>query len=179
MSETLTPRGKALRRATNTRGITEQPSGSNSDHRKDGIRRWQTVCAGGGSWLVGQPWCGVRCHDVLLHAGVHGLSSRLASVALIEDDARAKRGPFRGWTTDPHQWGKKLYRGDLVVLFGRGVHVGLVREVNVRRGYVITEEGNTTSPTGSGDQSNGGGCFRRVRPLSAVHGFALVDYPDQ
>jgi hypothetical protein len=40
-------------------------------------------------------------------------------VALIEDDARARRGPFRGWTTST----KGVLRGDLVVLFGRGVHV--------------------------------------------------------
>jgi hypothetical protein len=168
----LTPRGRALRRASSTRGITERPAGSNRDDRKDGITAWQRETAAGGSWLIGQPWCGVRCFDVLKHAGVQGLSSRLASVALIEDDARAHRGPFRGWTLDPG----KVLRGDLVVLFGRGVHVGLVREIDVKRGYVVTDEGNTSAGAG-GSQDNGGGTYRRVRPLSAVHGFALVNYP--
>jgi hypothetical protein len=52
-----------------------------------------------------------------------------------------------------------------------------VRDVDVKRDVVVTEEGNTSSGPG-GSQDNGGGCFRRVRPLSAVHGFALVNYPD-
>jgi hypothetical protein len=172
MAKPLTPRGRALRRCTKTRGITEQPSGSNSDHRHDGIRAWQIACAGGGNWLVGLAWCGVRCFDVLQHAGVKGITSRLASVALIEDDARAHRGPFRGWTTDH----RAPLRGDLVVLFGRGVHVGVVRRVIRPLGILWTEEGNTTAPLGSGDQANGGGCYRRVRALRSVHGYALVKY---
>lgn len=172
----MTPRGTALHRAYKTRGITESPPGSNCDNRKDGIRAWQKACAGGGSWLYNQPWCGVRCYDLLKHAGVKGLGSWMASVSLIESKARAKSGCFRGWTTDP----RKVLRGDLVVLFGQGVHVGLVREVVCdKRGnplYLITEEGNTSSGNG-GSQANGGGCFRRVRSLGDVHGFALVDYP--
>jgi hypothetical protein len=171
----LTARGRALHRAKLTRGISEQPAGSNSDRRRDGIRAWQTLCAGGGTWLIGLPWCGVRCHNLLRTAGVRGLSARLASVAAIEDDARAHRGPFRGWTTDY----RKVMRGDLGVLFGRGVHVALIRAVFPRLGIAITEEGNTTPPNGSGDQANGGCTARRVRPLSAFHGFALVDYPNR
>ncbi len=170
MSKVLTPRGKALHRASTTRGYTENPAGSNSDKRADGISKWQRNCANGGSFLDHAPWCGVRCFDVLSHAGVKGLSSRLASVALIEDDARAHRGPFRGWTSGT----KGVLRGDLVVLFGRGVHVGLVREIH--HGYIVTDEGNTSSGPG-GSQSNGGGTFRRVRSLNEVHGFALVNYP--
>jgi hypothetical protein len=169
----LTPRGKALRWASSHRGCTEQPAGSNTDKRKDGIRKAQIDCAGGGTWLVGQPWCGTWCFNALQAAGVKGITSRLASVALIEDDAKAKRGPFRGWTTDP----RKALRGDLVVLFGRGVHVGLLRDIDVKRGVVILDEGNTSSGS-SGSQDNGGGSYRRVRPLSAVRGVALVDYPD-
>jgi hypothetical protein len=65
MAKTLTPRGKALRRCTKTRGITEQPAGSNRDSRRDGITAWQRACANGAMWLIGQPWCGVRCFDVL------------------------------------------------------------------------------------------------------------------
>jgi hypothetical protein len=167
---TMTPRGQALHRAYRTRGISEQPPRSNTDRRKDGIRAWQIACAAGASWLIGKPWCGVRCYDLLKHAGVAGISSRLASVELIEEDAKARRAPFRGWTTDP----ASVLRGDLVVLFGRGIHVELVREV--RADCLITEGGNTSSGV-NGSQDNGGICARRVRYFHDVHGFALVDYP--
>jgi hypothetical protein len=62
-----------------------------------------------------------------------------------------------------------------VVLFGRGVHVEMVESVHP--GYVKTIGGNTGPPSGSGSQSNGGGVFRRSRPLSQCRGFALVRYP--
>jgi hypothetical protein len=106
---TLTPRGKALRHLKKHRGITEFPAGSNSDNRPHandkrwGITKAQTLCAGGGKWLHGTPWCGTWCFWALHAAKVEGLSSRLASVALIEDDARAHRRPFFDWKT-PGQW---------------------------------------------------------------------------
>ena len=171
----VTARGKALRWLSRHRGITEQPPGSNRDDRQDGITKAQRDCANGGSWLIGQPWCGVWVFNALQAAGVRGISYRQASVDLIEQDARAKRAPYgRGWTDDPRS--KKVMRGDSVVLFGRGVHVETVRRVHRRLGYVITDGGNTSSGS-AGSQSNGGGSFRRVRPLSAVQGYALVDYP--
>lgn len=154
------------------RGITESPAGSNSDHRTDGIRAAQLTLAGGGRWLIGQPWCGVWAAAALRAAGVQGITARLAAVAYIEDDARAHRAPFRGWTTDP----RKVLRGDLVVLFGRGIHVETVRSIDLARGIIITDGGNTSSGPG-GSQSNGGGAFKRTRSLADVHGFALVNYP--
>jgi hypothetical protein len=171
MRRRLTSRGRALRWLTRHRGCTEQPAGSNTDQRADGIRAAQLRL---GAFLFRQPWCGTWAASALLAADVKGVTSRLASVALIEDDARARRRPFRGWTTD---W-RKVLRGDLVVLFGRGVHVEVVRRVYPRLGLVRTEGGNTTAGTG-GNQANGGGSYPRWRPLSAVHGFALVDYPDR
>ncbi|HUR85639.1 MAG TPA: hypothetical protein VMY78_09860 [Solirubrobacteraceae bacterium] len=167
----LTPRGKALRWCTKHRGITEQPAGSNTDDRKDGIRAAQLRI---GSWVVRAPWCGTWCFSALQAAGVRNLTGRMASVAMIEDDARAHRHCYRGWTRDH----RHVLRGDLVVLFGRGVHVELVRKVFPLRGYVLTDGGNT-SPGSGGSQANGGGSFMRKRPLSAVHGFALIDYPNQ
>ena len=164
----LTPRGKALRWMTLRRGCTERPPNSNTDNRRDGIRAAQRRL---GEWLVGQPWCGTWCANALLAASVRGVTSRLASVALIEDDARAHRAPFRGWTTDP----SKVLRGDLVVLFSRGCHVGLVRSIDRKRGLVIVEEGNTSAGS-AGSQSNGGGSYRRVRSLRDVYGWALVNY---
>lgn len=178
----LTPRGKALRWLSTHRGLTEQPAGSNTDRRSDGIRKAQIDCANGGSWLVGQPWCGVWCFNALQAAGVRGINSRMAAVAFIEDDARAKRRPYRGWVSGPNvlkAWKDgRLLRGDLIVLFGRGVHVATLREIQFRNGQwvAICDEGNTSSGV-AGSQSDGGGSYRRFRPLSAVHGAALVDYP--
>ena len=177
MAKPLTPRGKALRWLSTHRGLTEDPPGSNSDRRKDGIRKAQTDCAGGGTWLIGQPWCGVWCFNALQAAGVQGISSRQASVLLIEQDARGHRKPFRGWvTTKTKDWHKKVLRGDLVILFGPGVHVETLRAVYPRLGLIRTDGGNTSSGN-TGSQANGGGSFARWRPISAVHGFALVDYP--
>lgn len=167
----LTPRGRALRWLTKHRGITEQPAGSNRDTRADGITAAQKRL---GAWLVGLAWCGVWACNAAMAGGVRPEKPyRWAGVANIEDDAKAKRNGFRGWTRDH----RDVLRGDLVVLFGRGEHVETVREIRALRGVVITDGGNTSAGD-TGSQSNGGGAFRRERPLSAVHGFALVDYPD-
>ena len=175
----LTARGKALRRLSTHRRIVEEPFGSNTDRRPHehdrrwGIRKAQEAL---GAWLVGTPWCGTWCAFALRAADVKGVNYRMASVSLIEDDARAKRAPFWDWQT-PARWDKVL-RGDLVVLFGRGVHVETVRSFKKVDGrvYVVTDGGNTSSGV-VGSQSNGGGSYRRVRPLTDVHGFARVDYP--
>lgn len=176
MPAQLTPRGRALRWLTRHRGLTEQPAGSNTDQRTDGIRAAQQRLGG---WLVGLPWCGVWCANAALAGGVKIAQPwRWASVANIEDDAKAKRNGFRGWTRNP----ASVLRGDLVVLFGRGVHVETVREVHRprpwRRYWLIDTDGGNTSPGQNGSQSNGGGSFRRRRTMRDVHGFALVDYPN-
>jgi hypothetical protein len=174
----LTPRGRALRWLTTHRRITEQPAGSNRDFRKDGITAAQKRLGG---WLVGKAWCGTWHANALLAAGVHGVSWRQASVAMIEDDAKARVAPYgRGWVTPASKdWHKRVLRGDAAVLFGRGVHVETVRSVSWqyrRLGLLVLEGGNTASGN-KGSQSNGGGSYRRVRPISAVRGFALVDFP--
>jgi hypothetical protein len=183
MAKPLTPRGKALHFLSTHRGIKEIPPGSNTDDRpnahdhRNGIRKAQIAAAGGGDWLIGKPWCGVWAGQALRRAHVQNLSWRLASVLLIEQDARARRGPFRGYAS-PDNWHVVL-RGDLAIMFGRGVHVETVRglvKIKGRR-YVITDGGNT-SPGVAGSQSDGGGTFRRVRPLTDVFGFPLVDFPN-
>jgi len=153
------------------RGLTEDPPGSNTDSRSDGIHAAQRRCANGGTWLDRQPWCGVWAWNAA-HAGGVKCNSRWASVALIEDDARAGVNGFKHWTTDP----KRVMRADLVVLFGRGVHVETVRRIFPRLGWMYTDGGNTSSGN-SGSQSNGGGSFRRMRRISDAHGFAVVNYP--
>jgi hypothetical protein len=173
MAKTLTPRGRALRWMTNHRGITEQPPGSNSDRRKDGITAAQKRIG----TPVGGAWCGTWCANAALAGGVKIAAPwRWAAVAFIEDDARAKRNGFRGWIVNPRS--KAILRGDLVVLFGHGVHVEMVRRVFPRLGLVLTDGGNT-SPGKSGSQANGGGSYRRWRRFKDCHGFALVDYPNR
>ena len=175
MARTYTPRGRALHWLSKHRGTTEQPPGSNTDNRKWGIRHAQLVVGGGADYLVGQPWCGVwACRAALVGRVRIKNPERWASVAFIEDDAKAKRNGFRGWTTNP----KSVLRADLVVLFGRGVHVETVRRIFPRLGYMVTDGGNTSSGN-AGSQDNGGGAFRRVRRISDAHGFALVNYPNK
>jgi hypothetical protein len=152
-------------------GITENPANSNCDNREDGIRNAQDTCANG-TWLRNQPWCGVWAFMGLFQSDKvkPGSDSWMASVASIEDWARQGKAPFKAWTTD----GTKAKKGDLVVLFGRGVHVATVRSVDAS--YVYTWEGNTSPDSSSGSsQSNGGGSYKRSRSRSSeTYGYALV-----
>jgi hypothetical protein len=175
----LTPRGRALRWLTNHRGITEQPAGSNRDNRKDGITAAQRRL---GAWLIGTPWCGTWACNGALEGGVKiAKPYRWASVALIEEDARNHTNGFLKWVANqPGEERGKVMRGDLAVMFGRGVHVATFREFikdsSGRAIAIVTDEGNTSSGSG-GSQSNGGGAFRRVRSINDVYGFARVNYP--
>lgn len=178
----LSARGRAMRWLTRHRYLTEQPAGSNTDRRTDGIRAAQIRCAGGDKWLIGQPWCGVWHYNALRAGGVKGISSRQASVAFIEEDAKARRAPYgRGWITPSDRtWTKRVLRGDAVVLFGYGVHVETVRSTAwaYRKLGLIRCEGGNTSSGNAGSQDNGGGSFPRFRRISDVRGFALVKFPD-
>lgn len=167
----LTARGRALHWLTTHRGITEQPLGSNRDRRADGISAAQRRIG----TPVGGAWCGTWCANAALAGGVKMTQAwRWAAVRFIEDDAKARTNGFRGWTRDH----RRVLRGDLVVLYGRGEHVEVVRKVSPLRKIVITDGANTSSGDG-GSQTNGHGAYMRKRPFSAVHGYALVDYPDR
>lgn len=176
----LTARGKALRHLTEHRGITEDPPNSNCDDRPNandgrwGIRKAQRVIANG-TWLDGTAWCGTWAGWAAMRAGVRGITYRIASVELIQQDARNHAGPFLEWFP-PTGW-KRVLRADLVTFFG-GAHVETVRSFHVIAGRVwIRTEGGNTSSGSEGSQSNGGGAFPRLRPLSDADGFARVDYP--
>lgn len=148
-------------------GKTEHPPGSNK--APWGLTSWQRELAGGGDWLIGEAWCGTFVWACLTKGGgVRGLTARTASVWFILEDALAGR----------NGWQRCVYRrktghgsltagraGDAVGLYGEGTHVALIVK-RVAGGY-ITREGNTSRDVW-GSQSNGGGCFERFRPDSAV-----------
>lgn len=182
MARHLTPRGRALRWLSSHRGLTEQPPGSNRDERPDGITAAQKRL---GAWLVGEPWCGVWAANAAMAGGVLPSSPwRWAGVANIEEDAKRQRNGFRGWKQGPLPatgpiWGG-VFRADLVVLFGHGVHVETIRSCALHwrlLGLIRTEGGNTSSGT-NGSQDNGGGAYPRFRRIKDIYGIALVDYPD-
>lgn len=156
---------KAVQWLMQYRGKTENPPGSNM--APWGLTEWQRSL---GSWLVGQPWCGVAVGKALQAAGVKGINSRVAGVALIEEDAKAGRNGFKSWHGPTE--GK---RGDAVVLFGYGVHVGLIRKRIPGVGY-LTVEGNTSSGV-AGSQDNGGGVWPRLRTFGSVRGCARPAFP--
>lgn len=168
------PRQAALKHLEARVGYTENPPGSNFDSRPDGIHTAQDATAQGAHWLDRTFWCGEWCYYALEAAGVQGLDSSLASVALIEDNARAGRKCFVGWTNNK----KQVRPGDLVVVGGRGVHVETCRAKPLSDGSVPTYGGNTSAGV-AGSQSNGGGAFKRVRAPSEIYGFALVRYPGE
>jgi hypothetical protein len=146
-------------------GIKENPADSNSGPEID---QWEKNLGFGHV-----PWCGIFCGNMLMQGGVMGIDWSIASVSLTEDNAKAKKGPFRGWTTDP----SGVRQGDIVELFGRGFHMELVDAVN-KDGSISTVGGNTSSGV-TGSQSNGGQVAARIRAATDVHGFALVRFPGE
>ena len=155
-------REKALAWMSKHLGCYESPDGSNSDSRSDGIHAAQRRCANGATYLDNQPWCGVWCWNALDHAGVRNLDPNIASVAWCEDQARACRAPFTGYTTD----GSKARPGDLVIMFGYGGHVGMLRATPTGS-HADTAEGNTANTSAN-----------RERSRSAdIRGYCLVAYP--
>lgn len=165
---------KAVKWAKAQVGTKESPPNSNKGPR---ISEWQKETARGGSWLVGAPWCGVFVENACRRAGVK-TTSRWASVGFIEDDAKAKRGGFSAWHSP--RYFNRVRTGTLVVLFGRGVHVEIVRSHPIRYlslGLVLPTVGGNTSSGNSGSQSNGGGVYKRFRFRWNVHGFAIPKYP--
>jgi peptidoglycan hydrolase-like protein with peptidoglycan-binding domain len=95
---------------------------------------------------------------------------------------------FFGWFEQHGQAPNDLAPGD-VIFFDWGLgglvtpgreglidHVGIV-EARLPDGRVQTIEGNTTPPTGTGNQGHGGGVWRRARAMSCVAGWGRPAYP--
>lgn len=152
-------RDKAVTLARSHIGTVEHPSGSN---RGPKISDWQKRVLGSD----GYPWCACFVTCMAWDAGVKGSSS--AGVQVIVNMAKAGRGMFRGWTTDP----RKVRKGDFAIVGCTSCHIELVAS---EADPYSTIGGNTSSGS-SGSQYNGGGVFARDRRGEIV-GWARVDYP--
>lgn len=157
-------REAAVKWALSHVGAHEEPPGSN---RSSLIDSWQRRFG-----FLGAPWCGIFCGNALVYAGVKGVTSRIASVNAIREDAEARRGCFSGWTRGATS---RALRGDLVNLFGPGVHVELITDVYAD-GAVDTVGGNTSPAPGSGSEFAGGCVAARRRAPSEIYGVAHVHY---
>lgn len=95
---------------------------------------------------------------------------------------------FFGWFQDRHQDPDDGPSPGDVIFFdwslgglvspatrGRIDHVGIV-EARLPDGRVQTIEGNTTPPTGTGNQGHGGGVWRRNRAMNCVAGWGRPAY---
>jgi len=132
-------------------------------NRADWLDKWQIANGHprfGSPREEGWPWCGVAVWAAYKYGAGVLLDGRLRSTDFIFTASAANtehmfRVPLR-----------QAKKGDLVLLFKRGQHVGMVA-ADYRGGALATIEGNT-SPGAAGSQSNGGGIFRRNRAASEV-----------
>lgn len=122
---------RAVAEAAKRLGVSEV-GGSNRGARLDS---WQRKFG-----MLGQPWCGIFVGLALEKAGVRGITPRVASVAAIEQDARAGKGGFKAFLP-PTQ----ARPGDALVVRSGG-HVALVASVD-SDGTIHTIEGNTGNGT--------------------------------
>ncbi|HEU4975293.1 MAG TPA: hypothetical protein VFT50_09405 [Baekduia sp.] len=139
----------AVAAAVRRLGIGEQ-GGNNRGPKVD---RWEQKYG-----MLGQPWCGIFVGLALEHAGVAGITSRVASVSNIEQDAKAGANGFASWHSPQH-----AHVGDALVT-APGQHVGLV--VGVHDGVIDTIEGNTST----------GKVERRSHRADEVYGVARPAY---
>ena len=158
---------KAVAWALDQVGTTESPAGSNRGPYP--VSHCQVFTIG----YDGVPWCGCFVASAAVEeAGADvPLKSRLAYTPYIVADASAGAN---GLARVPYD---QVQRGDLVVFnFGSGgaKHVGIAAGP-FTAGMTDCIEGNTSSGT-SGSQDNGGGVYRRQRPVSHVCGVARPDY---
>jgi hypothetical protein len=139
----------------------------------EGPNNWTVFSArvDGGKWQH-QPWCGVWVRDVFNRVGMPNEPSSVWTPGGAEAYRNRGRWVPRYGDVRP---------GDVVYFDWGGTqnlpaidHVGFVESLN-GDGSLTTLEGNT-SPTNAGSQSNGGGCYRRVRPRSVIAGFGRPAY---
>lgn len=145
-------------------GTVEHPAGSNGGGL---ITVMQTY------WGFGRvPWCGIsEGYHAVKFGGVKGLRSDVASVAAIENHARAGHAPYVRWVDDI----SGLLPASFLVIGGFGVHTEMKVD-DAPGGGAKTVGGNTSFGPG-GSQSNGGCIAARTRSNSEIRGGAAMDYP--
>lgn len=147
-------------------GATESPAGSNRGPYP--VSACQTFTIG----YDGVPWCGCFVSLAASKGGAKFPSkSRLAYTPYICADASSGSNGLKKVSTS------SVKAGDFIVFnFDGGVpdHVGLAVGP-ISGGMTDAIEGNTSSG-GSGSQDNGGGVFRRQRPVSQVACVARPNY---
>lgn len=140
-------------------GQTESPPGSNDAPFLAEWRRWFPTLA----WMRGQPWCGFAC----IAAWYKGADKRLPDGTVYTPNIVTWAHAGTHFKAIAASQAKP---GDLVVFDwspGTGAdHVALALGPAVN-GLIPTIEGNT-SATNAGSQSNGGGIFKRSRPVGLV-----------
>lgn len=159
-----TAAGKAINYAQLYVGTIEDPGRPNRGPQVD---KWQRAVD-----MIGQPWCGAFAFCAVRAGGVKGLSWRMRYTPYIVDDAR--RGVNGMLKLVPLNEARV---GDLLLYNWDGGavdHVGLFLSRDKFGIHAI--EGNTTSGS-AGDQSNGGGVWRRTRQPNQVQYVARPRYP--
>lgn len=131
-------------------GYRESPPGSN-----------RTKFAEMAGHLNGQPWCATWVVSVARRAHVQ-LPSESAYTPSMANAFRAAGL----WDRTPHPNDIAFF--DFPDSTTRIQHVGIVESSSDH--YVTCIEGNTSQGT-TGSQDNGGGVYRRTRPLAQVVGF--------
>lgn len=149
---------KAVRYLLGFAGQTESPAGSND---APFLAKWR-VGLPTLSWMRGQPWCGFACRAAWKFGAGKDIPDGVVYTPNIVSWAHAGKY-FKAIA--PTQ----AKAGDLVVFDfdgGGADHVGLALGPAVG-GMLPTVEGNTSS-SNSGSQSNGGGVFKRSRPVGLI-----------
>lgn len=173
-------RAEAAAREHREHGSSSRSKTVNAFLAKVGTREHPAGSNGGGIitvmesfWGFGRvPWCGISAgYHAKKIGGVNGLRSDVASVAAIENHARAGHQPYGRWQSSV----KGALPGSFVVIGGRGVHVGMLVQAH-GDGSATTVEGNTSFGPG-GSQSNGGCIARRHRSDAEIFGVATMNYP--
>jgi len=153
---------KVLRWCESKVGTVERPSNSN---RGAEIDKWQSEFG-----IHGTYWCGAFVGYAVRRVGGVPISNSVVYTPSILAAAHARTGGYEGF----YAW-KDRKPGDLVLFRFPGGSRDPVHHVGIYLGDGYTIEGNTSSGN-AGDQSNGGGVFKRKRDPSVIVGCARPRY---
>jgi cell wall-associated NlpC family hydrolase len=153
---------KVLRWCESKVGTTESPAGSN---RGKQIDKWQAEFD-----IHATYWCGAFVGYAVRRVGGVPIGNGVVYTPSILAAAHARTGGFAGF----YPW-KARKKGDLVLMRFPGGNSDPVHHVGIYAGDGFTIEGNTGSDN-AGDQSNGGGVYKRRRDAGLIVGCARPRY---